>query len=481
MNHKVLLADDSLTIQKVIKITLANQPYDITECSSEEELFQKLIAVQPKIVFLDFNLSEKYTGYELTAKIKSICPGTKILLLLGTFDTVDDATLEKCGASDKIVKPFDSNKFIAICKQLSATLGDTATALSVSASTKSTVDEAETEENGGTLSGLFPSDEDLAMPEVEDPEDQWKMKNSAMKVETVKEVAPVGVTGSKLDALSKEINDWGMSVPNVINDKSSHEIRFDLPPIIGEVKSLDEQRQKVEARALAPAVEEKKPEFKYPETSDLDYPTVEEIQGAPVSKGEEKPKEPAQLVSLDIMNERPMDLQLEGNYVEDVANISIIEAQIKDEVEENLWCADEFEDLKREVSTKIEEIKEELEPTITSTLDENIFRPIDDPQSIDWTESTVGSQEETPIYEPKFSASLEQRLKTEKSSVATHDMEALRTEMNAMVKRYVKEYMDEMFSKNVEKISWEVIPDLAENLIRQELGKIANKVINDQE
>jgi hypothetical protein len=37
--------------------------------------------------------------------------------------------------------------------------------------------------------------------------------------------------------------------------------------------------------------------------------------------------------------------------------------------------------------------------------------------------------------------------------------------------------MDEMFRKNVEKISWEVIPDLAENLIRQELAKIADKII----
>jgi PleD family two-component response regulator len=114
MNHKALLADDSLTIQKVIKITLANQPFDIVDCSSEDQLFAQLSVVQPKIVFLDFNLSEKFTGYELTAKIKEIVPSTKVLLLLGTFDTVDDAAMEKCGASDKVVKPFDSNKFISI-------------------------------------------------------------------------------------------------------------------------------------------------------------------------------------------------------------------------------------------------------------------------------------------------------------------------------------------------------------------------------
>ena len=83
-----------------------------------DELFRKLPEVKPELVFLDFNLSEKYTGYELTAKIKAAVPSAQVLLLLGTFDTVDDAAMEKCGAADKIVKPFDSNKFIAICKRL---------------------------------------------------------------------------------------------------------------------------------------------------------------------------------------------------------------------------------------------------------------------------------------------------------------------------------------------------------------------------
>ena len=36
-----------------------------------------------------------------------------------------------------------------------------------------------------------------------------------------------------------------------------------------------------------------------------------------------------------------------------------------------------------------------------------------------------------------------------------------------------------MFQKNTEKVAWEVIPDLAENLIRQELQKISTKVLKD--
>jgi hypothetical protein len=52
-------------------------------------------------------------------------------------------------------------------------------------------------------------------------------------------------------------------------------------------------------------------------------------------------------------------------------------------------------------------------------------------------------------------------------------------EIGAMIKKHVKEYMDELFKQKVEKIAWEVIPDLAENLIRQEMAKISNRILND--
>jgi hypothetical protein len=51
--------------------------------------------------------------------------------------------------------------------------------------------------------------------------------------------------------------------------------------------------------------------------------------------------------------------------------------------------------------------------------------------------------------------------------------------MDDMIKKHVKEYMDQMFQAKVEKISWEVIPDLAENLIKKEISKISNKILNE--
>lgn len=428
MNHKVLLADDSLTIQKVIKITLANQPYDITECSTEDELFHQLPLIQPKIVYLDFNLSEKYTGYELTSKIKSICPSTKVLLLLGTFDSVDDHAVEKSGASDKIVKPFDSNKFIAISKKLIETF-------------------APDEEEVQPSESLSASDK----VEEESPEDQWQMSHTSERV--VNELKPEEAKpqANPLNALTKEMSDWGMSVPGVINDNKGSDKLIDLPPVIGEVKSLDDQRQKT----LDP-----KYETKFPDNDDLDYPTIEEMKAAePVL--EEKTATSSKLVSLDAFKEDTLETEASLPAVGDEADISSIEAQIRDEVEEDLWKADEFEDLKQELSNKIEDIQGDDFRPVDNHFDEDLFKPLDENESIQWAEPSHPA-DPAPVAN------------------ASVNMDEIRQEMEAMIKKYVKEYMDEMFQKNVDKISWEVIPDLAENLIRQELGKISNKILNDQ-
>jgi DNA-binding response OmpR family regulator len=433
MNHTVLLADDSLTIQKVIKITLANQPYEIVDCPNEEELFKKLTEVHAKVVFLDFNLSEKYTGYELTTKIKSISPSTKVLLLLGTFDTVDDAAMEKCGASEKIVKPFDSNKFIAICKQL--------------------VDAAGAEEI--RYPDVAEKPIKPVLPAMD--EDQWRVSHTT---EHKLPVAPekVDKTGPfQINELNKEISEWGFNVPGVISETNTDAgLHPDLlPPVIGEVKSLNAHKTRAEQF-----------ETKFPDNGELDYPTIEELsQTSPVVEPvKEKPH--SKLLSLDSLNlAQTDDFEIEHNISsEPETDIKSLEDQIKDEVEENLWQVDEFEELKKEVSAKMDEMKNTFQPS-RNAFDESLFKPLDEKEVNSWSESTN-----------ELFGHTQDQARTESNAPMTADF---RAEMEEMVKKYVQEYMDQMFQKNVEKISWEVIPDLAENLIRQELGKIANKIINE--
>ncbi len=439
MNHQVLLADDSVTIQKVIKITLANQPYDITECSSEDELFKKLPLIQPKIVFLDFNLSEKYTGYDLCSKILELVPSAKILLLLGTFDTVDDAAMEKCGATDKIVKPFDSNKFIALCRQMIESF-----------------DEGEIP---------YPAaKKEIPAPTLlkAEPEDQWQMSHTTDPLIQIEEEPAFEMEVHHPNALAKEMTDWGMSVPGVIGQDNSSSM--ELPPVISAAKPV----APAQAEVSAPKAKEPSPfEQRFPENNDLDYPSLE--LAADETPAPEKPagRKP-QLVPLETLNDDSFALELEGNYVEEKTDINSLEAQIHDEVADDLWQADEFEDLKEKVSSRIEEMKSGFQPS-RNDFDDSLFKPIDDADSITWndTGSDIFAKPNMEPTQPGIQIA------------NTEDIiSKLRPEMEDLVKKYVKEYMDEMFRKNVEKVSWEVIPDLAENLIRQELGKIADKIIS---
>jgi DNA-binding response OmpR family regulator len=426
MSHKVLVADDSLTIQKVIRITLANQPFEVVDCGSEAELFDKLPQVKPKIVFLDFNLSEMYTGYELTSKIKSISPSTKVLLLLGTFDTVDEGMMEKCGASDKVVKPFDSNKFIAICHALS--------------------DDSDAEE--------IPYPESMTRNDFNHPakeDDQWQVSHVVEPQAPVAPEAKSFDTPAHLSRLDEEVTSWGMSVPGVISDRDVTDRSVELPPVIESVTELPKIKPVLEAVKEKP----KSDGPLYPESSDLDYPTIEELTGTPAPA---RPETTSKLIPIDSFtadNEFVVEHEINSMNESDVQSI---EAQIRDEVEEDLWKVDEFEELKKEVSAKIEEVETSFQSD-AKDFDDSLFTPLDVEDTINWNEEN-------------------QKLSSTPSQPMAN-LQDLRAEMDSMVKKYVKEYMDEYFKKNVEKVSWEVIPDLAENLIRQELSKISNRIIDE--
>jgi DNA-binding response OmpR family regulator len=432
MNHKVLLADDSLTIQKVIKITLANQPYDIVECASDDELFNLLPQVKPELVFLDFNLSEKYTGYELSSKIKEAVPSARILLLLGTFDTVDDSAMERSGASDKIVKPFDSNKFISICKRL--------------------IDSAPLEPIN------FPELKESQQLKPKE-EDQWEVNHTIdikPSPEKKPELPKAFDVREHLNPLDQEVSDWGMSVPGIINDKSSTDKIIDLPPVIGDVKvspsaeiiSLNSAKSALSVSSPAPSPAND--DIKYPATDDLDYPTIEELTDTSKSSN---------VISVDSFTQNSgIEFEIEHsiNSVQET-DISSLEAQIRDEVEENLWQADEFEDLKRQVAEKFEEVKKDTQaPNIE--FNDSYLKPLDENEEIQWTSAQPSTA----------------------STISAEDvMGQIRPEMELLIKKHVKEYMDKIFEEKIEKIAWEVIPDLAENIIRKELSKISSKVLND--
>jgi CheY-like chemotaxis protein len=364
MSYKLLLADDSQINQKVVKKTLANEPFEIIDCPHADQLLNLVKSHTPDIVLLDFNLSESKTGYELCLLIKEAVPSTHVVMMYATFDNIDEDALKKNGASQKVIKPFDSYKFIALCRSLIP-------------------DEVIEEIH-------IPTEIKATEPEPEQPK----------------------IT------IAPEEKSWEVMVPGVIGEEAIEDDIF--PPIIGETKPEETSTPKANASASSSN------EIAFPNEDDLAYPDQDyKPKSNLVSLNTLKESEPSQNNDL---NEFDFD-----HTEEEVKKIQLIEEQIKDEVEANLWKVDETETPAKTTPKK-------------NFVDEYANISFSDPGS---------------ITKQEFSADMTEEMK-----------KFLKIEIQNAVEAAVKKFMAE----KVEKIAWESIPKIAEDVITKEMQKISKNI-----
>ena len=70
MAHTLLLADDSVTIQRVIELTFADEDVQVVAVSDGDEAIARLSKTPPDIVLADVGMPGK-NGYEVAQHIKS--------------------------------------------------------------------------------------------------------------------------------------------------------------------------------------------------------------------------------------------------------------------------------------------------------------------------------------------------------------------------------------------------------------------------
>jgi CheY-like chemotaxis protein len=109
MTRTILLADDSVTIQKVIELTFMDDDYRVIAASNGDEALVKLEHGRPDIVIADIHMPGT-NGYGVAKKAKERWPGVPVLLLVGTFEPFDEAEAQACGADGHMKKPFDSQE-----------------------------------------------------------------------------------------------------------------------------------------------------------------------------------------------------------------------------------------------------------------------------------------------------------------------------------------------------------------------------------
>src|SRR4030067_3215095 len=121
MPKKILLADDSITIQKVISITFASEDYDLIIVGDGDAAVAKIKEVKPDLIVADVAMPGK-DGYEVVEIIKQD-PGLRhipVILLSGTFEPLNNKEARRVKADDHIVKPFQSQELREKVKNLLA-------------------------------------------------------------------------------------------------------------------------------------------------------------------------------------------------------------------------------------------------------------------------------------------------------------------------------------------------------------------------
>ncbi len=119
MTRTLLLADGSVTIQRVMELTFAHENIRVMSAPDGRRAIQLLESEQPDIVLADVDLPE-VDGYALAAHIRRV-PRLKdvpVLLLAGAFEPIDQARAREVGSDGVITKPFEPQVVINRVREL---------------------------------------------------------------------------------------------------------------------------------------------------------------------------------------------------------------------------------------------------------------------------------------------------------------------------------------------------------------------------
>ncbi len=118
-DHRLLLADDSVTIQRVVELTFSGENVQVIAVGDGEQAIARIQSDRPDIVLADIGMPKR-SGYEVAAFVKSHgdLKHIPVLLLAGAFEPVDSAKAEQVGCDGVLVKPFEPQAVIARVREL---------------------------------------------------------------------------------------------------------------------------------------------------------------------------------------------------------------------------------------------------------------------------------------------------------------------------------------------------------------------------
>jgi CheY-like chemotaxis protein len=113
MAKTLLLADDSVTIQKVVNISFASEDVTLVTVDNGDDAVERAKETRPDLILADVVMPGK-SGYEVCETIKAdpdLCH-IPVLLLTGTFEAFDEERAASAGAAGHVAKPFEAQTLV---------------------------------------------------------------------------------------------------------------------------------------------------------------------------------------------------------------------------------------------------------------------------------------------------------------------------------------------------------------------------------
>ncbi len=122
MSKKVIvLADNSYTIRRIVELSFSEiENIEVRSFENGAGIKEKLLQLSPAVVIVDIKLPEM-NGYDVCRYINETPPlnRSRVFLMKGSFEPVDNEMIKNLKYEDIITKPFDSNALVtAVMKSI---------------------------------------------------------------------------------------------------------------------------------------------------------------------------------------------------------------------------------------------------------------------------------------------------------------------------------------------------------------------------
>ncbi len=119
MAQKLLLADDSITIQRVVELTFADEDVQVVAVGDGQQAIERIESERPDIILVDADMPQR-NGYEIAAFVKGTphLAHIPVVLLTGRFDRVDDQRARAAGCVSSLAKPFEPQALVTRVREL---------------------------------------------------------------------------------------------------------------------------------------------------------------------------------------------------------------------------------------------------------------------------------------------------------------------------------------------------------------------------